>query len=520
MQFRIWRYVTLIWVFILIYTLPFAYGQHESKTDSSSDAMTSKASGNTSVCITFFFSEDCEACRYVKGELLPGLSEKFAGFLEVKSYSIDDLDNYDLLVVLEEQFGDLGNDVPIIFIGNDVLGGREEVVGNLENMIEEYLSQGGCNFPKLVEAKSGKTDIVSDKIIYMAYFEKPGCKECDRASYILKSLKRAYPNLEIKRFGSEKKEDIELFEAMCSLYEVPEKERLIAPSLFLGEHFLLTDDITDEKLRSLIEQYKEKGTTKTWEDAEKIRSSAKENLISRFKSLGPFAIIIAGLIDGINPCAFAAIVLFISYLTIIGRKGKPLIYVGIAFTAAVFLTYFLVGLGVFHFIQSLSVFPVFGRILYILIAILAFVLGVLSFHDFIKARQGKLKAMFLQLPGFIKDRIHKTIRGKTRTERFVIAAFVTGVVVSLLELACTGQVYLPTICFVVGVPELRSNAIFYLALYNLMFIIPLVVIFIITYFGASSISLAKAMQKHVALIKFLTSVLFFGLCAFLLSVLI
>ena len=250
-----------------------------------------------------------------------------------------------------------------------------------------------------------------------------------------------------------------------------------------------------------------------------MRSQAKNNIIARFKSLGPFAIVAAGFVDGINPCAFTTIIFFMSYLALSGRKGRELIYVGIAFTTSVFLTYFLVGLGAFQFIQSLSVFSLFSRILYILIAALAFALGTLSLYDFIKARRGELKEIVLQLPRFLKRRIHKAIRG-TRTERFVLAAFVAGVVVSLLELACTGQVYLPTLCFVVGVPELRTNAIFYLVLYNVMFILPLVFIFCLTYFGTTSASLANVMQRHVALIKLLTSILFFGLCAFLVSTLI
>lgn len=226
---------------------------------------------------------------------------------------------------------------------------------------------------------------------------------------------------------------------MCSLNKVPEKERLIAPSVFLGDHHLLADKIGDGKLRSLVEQHRETGTTEPWEDAEKMRSSARKNLVERLKSLGPFTIVVAGLIDGINPCAFATVILLMSYLALIGRRGRDPIYVGMAFTTAVFLAYFPVGLGAFRFVQSLTTFSILRRILYILIAMLAFALGVLSLYDSIRARQGKSREMLLQLPGFLRDRIHKTMRGKVRTERFAIAAFVAGLVVSLLELACTGQ---------------------------------------------------------------------------------
>jgi glutaredoxin len=475
---------------------------------------------DVSVCITIFISEDCDDCAFLKDKLLPQLSQKYPNALKVKAYSIDDVSNYDLLVTLEEQFGDMGNDIPVVFIGGEVLGGPEEVAENLESLVEEYLSQGGCDFPDIIASKPEQTTTTSDKVVYLAYFEKVGCKECDRASYILKSLEQRYPNLKITKFNSEAKENIELFEAVCSLYKVPEKKRLVAPTIFLGEHYLLKEDITDKRLRDLMKQYEKEGTGRPWENAAEMRSKAKESIIARFKSLGPFAVIAAGLVDGINPCAFATIIFFMSYLSLVGRKGRELIYVGIAFTVAVFLTYFLVGLGVFKFIQSLSMFALFSRILYMLIAVLAFVLGVLSLYDFIKARRGEIKEIVLQLPKFLKQRIHKTIREKTRTEKFVLAAFIAGGVVSLLELACTGQVYLPTLCFVVGVPELRTNALFYLVLYNVMFIIPLTAIFGLTYFGTTSASLANVMQKHIALIKLLTSILFFGLCGFLVSTLI
>jgi len=474
---------------------------------------------NVSVGILLFYSEDCSDCRGLKENILPRLSKKFGDTLKKKSYSIDIMDNYDLLVKFEKQFGDMGNDTPVVFIGKDVLGGKESSI-RLEGLIEKYISQGGSDFPTLAITNAEKTTSISDKIIYVAYFQRSGCKVCDRVNYILRSVENSYTNLQIKKFDSEEKENTELFEALCNIYNVPEKQRLVAPAIFIGDQYLIQESITDESLRGLINKYAVEGTSCPWERAAEMRSGARNEIIRRFRSLGAFAIIMAGLIDGINPCAFATIVLFMSYLALIGRKGRELIYVGSAFTISVFLTYFLVGLGVFRFIQTLSIFSLFSKILYIFIAALAFILGSLSFYDFIKAKQGKTRDMYLQLPKFLKDRIHKTIRGRAKTKRFVIAAFVTGAIISLLELACTGQVYLPTLCFVVGVPELRNNAIFYLLLYNLMFILPLAIIFILTYFGTTFTSLAGVLQRRLALIKLLTSILFFGLCGLLISNLI
>ena len=123
--------------------------------------------------------------------------------------------------------------------------------------------------------------------------------------------------------------------------------------------------------------------------------------------------------------------------------------------------------------------------------------------------------MKLQLPDFLKKRIHKVIREKTKAKNYIIAALCAGFIISLLELACTGQVYFPTIIFMTSVPSLHFMAKFYLILYNLMFITPLVIIFLIVYYGISSLQLTDFMQRHTQSIKLLTSIFFFILASIL-----
>jgi len=94
-------------------------------------------------------------------------------------------------------------------------------------------------------------------------------------------------------------------------------------------------------------------------------------------------------------------------------------------------------------------------------------------------------------------------------------AAVTGFIVSLLELACTGQVYLPTIMFISTIPDLKVNALFYLLFYNLMFILPLVLVFSFTYWGTTSAQWAELTQKNFGNIKMAMTLIFFGLAALL-----
>ena len=124
--------------------------------------------------------------------------------------------------------------------------------------------------------------------------------------------------------------------------------------------------------------------------------------------------------------------------------------------------------------------------------------------------------MVLQMPGFLKERVRGVIRKEIKVSRYVLAAVVTGFLVSLLELGCTGQVYLPTILFVSRFEELRLGAMGYLALYNTMFIVPLLAVFGLVYFGTGSERLSFWFQNHVATVKLATSLLFFALAGMLL----
>jgi len=97
----------------------------------------------------------------------------------------------------------------------------------------------------------------------------------------------------------------------------------------------------------------------------------------------------------------------------------------------------------------------------------------------------------------------------------VAGAFVTGIIISFLELACTGQIYLPTIVFVSSMPEMRVRAISYLVLYNFLFILPLVVVFVLVYYGTTSKQLSGFLEQRAALVKLGMTVLFAALAVWL-----
>ena len=373
----------------------------------------------------------------------------------------------------------------------------------LEQLLEAYqvLTTTESTF------QTDASDVPSDAI-HIVYFHKQGCQKCARAVKRLKTLKAKYPYIVVEQRDA--KTEQTLLEAMGTLYEVPETKRMTTPAIFIGNTVLI-GELDEQRLETTVQKYRETGVASRLNDAEAHLDTAESDIVNRFHGFGTLAVAGAGLLDGINPCAFATIVFFISYMNLVGRGRKEMLIAGGAFALAVFVTYLLVGLGTLSFMSYLNRFSGVAKCVYLLAATATFTLAGLSLYDAMKAKQGKTKEILLQLPRALKLRIHKVIRERTRTSGVIAGALVIGFVISALELVCTGQVYLPTLTFVAGVEGMRAHAIAYLFLYNLMFIVPLLVVFRCVYWGTTSMQLGGVLQRHFVAVKVGIAILLSGL---------
>ena len=252
-------------------------------------------------------------------------------------------------------------------------------------------------------------------------------------------------------------------------------------------------------------------------------AQSEEDAHKAFSKITFWAIIGAGLVDGINPCAFAVIVFFVSFLTVYKYTRKEIIVVGSSYCIAVFVAYVLIGLGLFHFLYALKGFYWVIKTFYILTALLCLTFFVLALYDFwIYKKTGKAEKTLLQLPQNLKVRIHKIMHFFLRDKhdnvwRLCLAALAVGFCVSLVEAVCTGQVYLPTVVLIMQDPAFRVKAIIYLLLYNLMFVVPLVAVFALAVAGYESKTFNNLLKKHLGLTKLLLCVVFLGLFLLLLG---
>ncbi|MEA3459463.1 MAG: hypothetical protein U9R11_02110 [Chloroflexota bacterium] len=462
-----------------------------------------------------FWSKTCPACHKVLEDILPPIQGKYGDQLEVRCLDVSQPANYKLFSALEEayQVPKKLQGVPVIFVGQTFLAGWVDIGDHLDEEIQRYLGAGGVDYPLPASESAAEPSapIKGGKPIHLAYFHQAGCAECDRALYDLTFLQSQYPQLVVDSFSIP--EDAALSEWLGQHYGVLEGKRLTAPAVFVGEDYLLGDEVNPRNLQALVKKYASKGADRVWEDWE--QEKAEVSIVERFRAFGVVTVIAAGLVDGVNPCAFATIIFFVSYLAVSGCKGKEILGVGSAFTLGVFLAYLLIGVGFWKFLQAIEFLTILGRWVYLLTAVLCLFLAFFSVLDYLKARRGEIGDMALNLPHGLRMRINRIIRPSRTAQAYIWTAFLTGLAVSIIELACTGQVYLPTLIFVMGVPSLRVRAFVYLLLYNLFFIFPLVVIFLLASYGTTSKELTHFLQVRAATIKLAMAGLFLVLAAWL-----
>ena len=234
------------------------------------------------------------------------------------------------------------------------------------------------------------------------------------------------------------------------------------------------------------------------------------------RSFAFWAITGAGLADGVNPCAIATMIFLISFLTLQKRKRSEILIVGLSFTATVFITYTLLGVGAFHGITALNKYRLAAQIIKWGSVSLAAFVAIFSFVDAIRYAISKNTAnMTLQLPKPVKKSIQKVISKNISSKSLILGTIITGFLVTLLEAVCTGQVYLPTIILMTRIEGFEATGWMWLLYYNFLFVLPLLIVMVAAYFGLTWERLASLTQKHLVLMKVLLGVVMAGMALYL-----
>jgi len=349
--------------------------------------------------------------------------------------------------------------------------------------------------------------------VRLFFFYSEGCKSCrEIKEEVLPGLQQKYGrSLEIRSLEIS---SISNFKLLLNLERLAgRKIDKTPPLVFIGRDVLEGAGAIRERLDDLIETYQRQGEVDYLVDLEET-GEPETDISGEFRKISLVALIIGALADGINPCAFTTLVFLISYLSLIGRRGKQLLLSGFLFSLGVFIAYFLAGIGLMEILNQLAALRFIGRTIRWLVAIITVFFGSLNLSDFLALKSGRPERLKLGLGDHLTQKIHRVIRAEKQAAGYLSGLWV-GAVVGLLELPCTGQVYFPIIMMVREMSPIRAKALAYLLLYNFIFILPLLAVFVGAYYGLSNKIMTKLVRDHLAKVKLVTALFFFGLALLL-----
>ena len=209
----------------------------------------------------------------------------------------------------------------------------------------------------------------------------------------------------------------------------------------------------------------------------------------------------AAVIDSINPCAFGVLVFLLAYLSSRFKTRTKILTHGFTYLFAVFLTYLIAGLLLLPILQTVT--RSFSVYAYYVIAALIGIAGLVEIKDFFWYGKGFSLGIFPSAAERIKIHV-RNISDRLSTSFFL------GVFVALVELPCTGAVYLAVLTLMAG-SGVTLNNLTLLILYNFIFVLPLAVIITLFYKGTTAHSFEKWRLKHRTLMRLLTGLLLVGL---------
>jgi cytochrome c biogenesis protein CcdA len=231
----------------------------------------------------------------------------------------------------------------------------------------------------------------------------------------------------------------------------------------------------------------------------KSKGISPENPKSQTLTLG--AIILAAVIDSINPCAFGVLIFLLATMLSMASPKRALRY-GLLYVFIIFLVYFSAGLGIMKLVES------FNSIMSYIIVIagtLVLVGSIIEIKDFLWYGKG----VSLRIPRGIKPTLEKISKKGT-----LWAVILLGVIVALVELPCTGGIYLAILSL------MHVNKVFgipYLLLYNFIFVLPLVIMVLVAYYGTKTEKITNWVESNKRYMRLAAGIIMFVLGIYLLN---
>ncbi|TRZ53693.1 MAG: hypothetical protein D4S01_00880 [Dehalococcoidia bacterium] len=293
--------------------------------------------------------------------------------------------------------------------------------------------------------------VTAQNPVSLYYFYGADCSHCREVTPLIEQLEDAHPEIEVHKHEiNYNSTNSELFNAFIQAYNPPAVD---IPAAFIGTTSLIGNELTKEKLETEIAYCLQN------ECPDPLSLIAEPD-----EAHTPSLSILIGkaLIEGINPCGFAVLIVLLASLLMVKSKRHVLI-IGLIFIVSVFVTHFAIGYGLMEIFQRSGV-PDIMRAIVIAIVIPA---GLTNIRDFWREKST------LAIPAFIKPTLAKLARYAS-----LPSAVLLGFLATIAGFPCTGPIYLALLASIADVP---SKMLFYLLVYNVFYTLPLFIILAMVY---------------------------------------
>ncbi|MDO9628439.1 MAG: hypothetical protein Q7I99_00945 [Acholeplasmataceae bacterium] len=336
------------------------------------------------------------------------------------------------------------------------------------------------------------------------YFGSIYCSVCQN----LETTDLAFDKLEnqgvvVKKYILEDdKKNTEIFRNYQFTFDVPPNEGMV-PILFVGTSYF----VGREAINLAIDSFEIRDIAQS--------TPMLEIMVAPPSSFSLVYFVLLGFVDGVNPCAIAMLLLFISLLGFTKRKDV-LLPVAFTFISAIFISYFLFGTILYQYLFQLRFLSFLVITIPWIIIGISLVLFLLNFYDFIVTMLQKYNLIKNQLPKGIQKFNRKMMENFTKkmdegSKKIYIITFMIGIIISFTEFLCTGQAYLTAILHLIHFTPNIGRGLLLLAIYNLIFVLPLIIITLIAYKTQSINSISIFMREKLHWIKLFNSLVFLAI---------
>lgn len=343
-----------------------------------------------------------------------------------------------------------------------------------------------------------------NKKIDVVYFYSDTCKECQNLKPFMDYLAKKYKNINIIKYSIINIDNKALLNKYSDEYSVRPDFYSSVPIVFIFDIYLAGE----EEIISTLENIIIHGSLKNTKVIDNKEASIEKD-IKNFQALKVFGVFIAGIINGLNPCSLALLIFLLSLL--ISKKINTF-KLGNAFILGKFIMFLFMGTIIYELLSFIKI-DLVNLIMKIFFIGFVSILIALSVNDYFAAKKEKYDKIRLQLPNFLRKINHGIIKVVNKISNVYILLFITfvlGIIISLGEFFCTGQIYLTSIVIVLQSGILESKqALLYLIVFDIGFILPLVIINYILHKSKSVFKISEFIREKLPVIKLINIIILF-----------